>query len=150
MKVHLTVQRYIFSEDKLLLIPHAKCGVWLPVGGHVEEDETCDQAMKREAKEETNLNIKFLQKKELSIVGTTKENLAMPFYVNVHSVGDHNHYGPFYICRALNPEELNINKELNKFKWFIKEEFNTGDVPEDVKLSGKLVFEEYEKNKVIK
>ena len=44
--------------------------------------------------------------------------------MNVHSVGDHDHCGLKYICKALNPEELKINKELKGFKWLSIDELD--------------------------
>ena len=40
MKTDLTVAGYILNNNKTLLIYHKKIGLWLPVGGHIEENET--------------------------------------------------------------------------------------------------------------
>jgi len=141
MKTDLTVAGYIFHEDKLLLIHHEKLDKWLPVGGHIEQNETPDQALVREIKEETNLNVKIIGETEIPIIGATKQNLANPFYVNVHSVGDHDHCGLFYICKSKNPNELNINKELKNFMRVSKEKLKSNEIPEDVKVIGNKAFE---------
>jgi hypothetical protein len=72
-----------------------------------------------------------------------KSNLATPFYVNVHSVGDHDHCCFFYVCKAINPEQLQINKELKNFEWFTKDDLNKEHVPVDVKNQALKVFELY-------
>ena len=58
-----TVLAYIDINDKYLLLYRNKekgdinQGKWLGVGGHLEEGETPDQALIREIKEETNLDV---------------------------------------------------------------------------------------------
>ncbi len=146
MKTDLVVTGYIFHDDKLLLIHHNKIDKWLPVGGHIEKDETSDQALLREIKEETNLDVDIISEEEIPLIGSTKQNLATPFYVNVHSVGDHDHCSFFYVCKAKNQGELKINNELRDFKWISKEELNSDSVPEDVKAIGQKAFELISKN----
>ncbi len=144
MKTDLTVAGYIIFKDKVLLIHHRKLDLWLPVGGHIDKDETPDEALIREIKEEVNINIIILNKSNISVEGNTKTNLAIPFYVNLHSVGDHDHVGFYYLCEAMNVEQLNINKELKNYKWFTKEELNQKHIPIDVKNQASKAFKLYE------
>ena len=67
-------------------------------------------------------------------------NLATPFYVNVHSVGNHLHCSLFYVCRALNVEKLKINKELKNYGWFSKKDLDKDIVPVDVKSQALKAF----------
>ena len=78
MKIDLVVGGYIFHEEKVLLIHHRKLHLWLPVGGHIDPNETPDSAMIREAKEETNVDITLLQKTNMPMGGNAKEHLASP------------------------------------------------------------------------
>jgi len=113
MKIDLTVAGYIFNNKKeVLLIHHKKLNLWLPVGGHIDEDETPDDALIREVKEETSLDIRILHEQKLPVVGNVIRNLATPFHVNLHSVGDHQHVGNYYVCQALNPKQLQFNPGL--------------------------------------
>jgi 8-oxo-dGTP diphosphatase len=141
MKTDLVVTGFIFNNDKLLLIHHDKLNKWLPVGGHIEKDEVPDDAMIREAKEETNLDIEILSDPDIPAVADIKRSLSIPFHVNVHSVGDHDHCTLCYICRAKNPESLIINKELRNFKWISKEELNNSSLTEGVRVICKKAFE---------
>ena len=132
MKIDLVVCGYIFWGNKVLLIHHNKTGLWLGIGGHIEENETPDAALKREAKEEVGIKIEILNQGKLPVEGNVKENLATPFYVNLHSVGGHYHSCFYYVCRAINPEQIKIKRdEISGFGWFSKEELK--DVPPDVK-----------------
>lgn len=143
IKTDLVVAGYIFHKDKVLLIHHRKLGLWLPVGGHIEENETPDQALLREIKEETGIDVEMMNKSNLPVEGNTKCNLATPFYVNIHSVGNHDHCCLFYVCKAINPEKLKINKELKNFEWFTKHDvtLNKKPVPVDVKNQCLKAFE---------
>jgi len=143
MKVDLTVAGYIIHDEKILLIHHRKLDLWLPVGGHIEENETPDQALIREVKEEIGIDIEILNQSNIPLEGNIKYNLAIPFYTNVHPVGDHDHYGLFYICKAINPNQLRINKELKNFEWFTKDDLNKDYVPIDVKNQCLKAFELY-------
>ena len=73
MKTDLVVSGYIFHNDKVLLIHHAKLDKWLPVGGHIDENETPDQALRREVKEETNLDIEILNQSSLPVTGISNK-----------------------------------------------------------------------------
>ncbi|MDD5331886.1 MAG: NUDIX domain-containing protein [Candidatus Nanoarchaeia archaeon] len=133
MKTDLVVSGYIIHQNKVLLIHHRKLDLWLPVGGHIDENETPDQTLLREIREEIGIDVKILNQSDMPLEGNIKSNLAAPFYVNVHSVGDHNHCCFFYVCKAINPENLKINKELKNFDWFTQEDLTKKDIPIDVK-----------------
>ena len=141
MITQLVVSGYLFHQDKLLLIHHKKLNKWLPPGGHMHPNETPDEAVVREFKEETNLDVAFLQRDTLPVVGTVRRVLALPFHVNVHDVGDHDHCCLFYLCKPTNPQDLTPNlKEVNSARWFSKEELEKEEIPEDVKAIGKKAF----------
>ncbi len=134
MKTDLVVTGYIFYNNKVLLIHHNKLNLWLPVGGHIEKDEVPDDALTREIKEETSLDVEIISNNNIKQEGNMKKILANPFHVNVHSVGDHDHCSFFYVCKALNTESMHINNELKNYKWLTREELLIDNsVPEDVK-----------------
>ncbi len=144
MKIDLVATVFIFSDNKLLLVRHKKLGLWLPVGGHIEENETPDDTIKREAKEETNLEIEILNQSDMPPAGNVTGELATPFYVNVHNVGDHEHCSFFYVARALNPEEIKINNELTDCRWFSRAELDEDIVPVDVRNQAGRAFKIFE------
>jgi 8-oxo-dGTP diphosphatase len=141
MKIDLTVAGYIIDKGKVLLVHHSKLDLWLPVGGHIDENETPDDALIREVKEETNLDIEFLVRSTLPHEGNMKKNLALPFCTNVHSVGDHDHYCLFFVCKPLDPSMIKINEELRNYKWFSERELGEGIVPADVRNQARLALE---------
>ena len=143
MKIDLVVAGFIFDMDKVLLIHHKKLGLWLPVGGHMDRNETPDDALLREIKEETNLSVKILGNNGINSKGNVRKNLAVPFHANVHPVGSHDHCCFFYLCKALNPKQLKINNELDDFKWLSKKELKGKEIPLDVRNIGMKAFEIY-------
>ncbi|MDP3727985.1 MAG: NUDIX domain-containing protein [bacterium] len=145
MKTDLTVGAYIIHEERLLLIFHNKLQIWLPPGGHIELNETPDQAVKREVKEEINLEIELLQYNTLSSGRNVREECALPFYTNVHNVGDHDHYGLFYLCKAKDISTLKGNpKELRECKWFSLDDLMRKEITEDVGAIGKFALKLYD------
>ena len=142
-KTDLVTAAFVISNNKLLLVHHTKLDKWLPPGGHMEPNETPDDSIIREIKEETGLDVKFVQTEELS--KDDQDNiitqLALPFYANVHNVGDHNHACLFYLCRTKD-EKVTISHESKGFKWVTQDELvESEDTPSDVKRIGKLAFE---------
>lgn len=57
---HFTVAVFVVHEDKVLLHPHPKVGLWLPPGGHIEPHELPDDAAYRETLEETGLTVRLV------------------------------------------------------------------------------------------
>jgi 8-oxo-dGTP pyrophosphatase MutT (NUDIX family) len=119
--------------------------MWLPVGGHIEPNETPDDAVIREIKEETNLSATLLNIPNYPVIGAVVTHLATPFYVNVHNVGDHNHVGFYYIATTENRDELSIEeREVTKSQWFSKSEIeNSSLVTQEVKSLTLRAFDSY-------
>ncbi len=62
-KIDFVVSARIVYEDKILLVYHKLLQKWLPVGGHIELDETPEEAIFREVKEECGLDIEVIGEK---------------------------------------------------------------------------------------
>lgn len=145
MKTDLVAAGYIIHNGKVLLIHHKKLNLWLPAGGHIEQNETPDETLIREIKEELGIDVEILNKSQVPTEGNSKKQLSLPFCVNVHSVGDHDHCCFFYICKPKNPEQIKIKPdEILAYQWFTKEELNQPKIPKDVQQIGKHALELYE------
>ncbi|MFA5250451.1 MAG: NUDIX domain-containing protein [Parachlamydiales bacterium] len=125
-KLDLTVGACLVFENRVLLLFHTKLKKWLFPGGHIEPNETPDQAVVREVKEETGLDLEFLEFSPLVQREDEIQKLALPFHANQHSVGDHEHYCVYYLAKALHPHFVQ-NHESQALKWFGREDLQAFD-----------------------
>lgn len=51
---------YVLNGRDVLLVKHKRLGIWLPVGGEVEDNETPTEAAKREVLEEIGQHVTFV------------------------------------------------------------------------------------------
>lgn len=84
------VHAYCFYKDKLVLVYAEKKGYWTPAGGGVENNESVEEAVIREVKEETNM--KVLKQK---IIGYQEVFEIDRVHVQTRSVCIVEPYGPF-------------------------------------------------------
>ena len=148
MKIDLTVAGYIFYEDKVLLIQHKKSKLWLPVGGHIDKDEIPDNAMIRKAKEEVGLEVKLLNMVGIPQKGNIVQQMATPFYANIHNVGTHNHYCLFYICESSSRKTILKKKEIMNAEWFSIKKLFERRIPTESRNIGLLAFKKYGEIKI--
>ena len=105
---------FIFNKGELLLIKHKRKNIWLPVGGHVEDGESDSDALKREIKEEVELEASISDK---------------PFF----TLKEENETTPHYICFSPT-RKVKINlTEISDYKWLTKEDIFKFDLIEKVK-----------------
>jgi len=126
MHRHFTATTFVFYAEKVLLHPHAKLGKWMPPGGHVEQDETPPEAARREAKEETGLDIIFLEQENLKVDACNAISFERPFLCLLENVPAtthqpaHQHMDMIYLAIPADESQCaNIPKE---FKWFALED----------------------------
>ena len=121
MERHFTATVYILHENQLLLHLHPKLGKWLPPGGHVELNETPPEAARREAMEETNLEIEFIEQENLKIEAYNAVSFPRPFLCLLENIPafkdkpEHQHIDFIYVAR---PAETLAGKDLGEFLWF--------------------------------
>src|SRR3954451_2854561 len=99
-KIDFTVAIFVVHNSKVLVIHHRKLGKWLPLGGHIELDEDPEQALFREIREESGLEVDILsQKPAQQFEG--KKFLYPPVYLDVHPITPtHHHIGLVYFATA--------------------------------------------------
>ncbi len=127
------VEGYVIKNGKILLMHHKKLDLWLPPGGHMEQNELPEESLKREIKEETGL--------EVSIDNTIKypnefnvKLIGLPNHIQVENIkNDHYHIDLVYICRVIGGELLK-NEESKKLQFFSIDEIeNLDKIPSEVK-----------------
>jgi ADP-ribose pyrophosphatase YjhB (NUDIX family) len=78
-----TITVFIVYDNHVLLVNHPKYNKWIPMGGHIELDEDVEEALFREIKEETGLDVEILSNKP-SIDSPETKFLLTPNYLDVH------------------------------------------------------------------
>lgn len=146
MSVHLTVAGYLIEKNEVLLIHHRKLDLWLPVGGHIDQNETPDTALEKEFREEVGLEVEVLYKANISLDGNIKTHSPIPFYCNIHNVGNHDHYCMFFVCVLKGEGKIKIQKrEVKNFAWFTMQKLSLPYIPADVRHIAFMAFEHKEK-----
>lgn len=142
-KIDLTVGTCIIHNKKVLFVLHAKLNIWLFPGGHIDTNETPDIAALREAKEETGLDVEFI---EYTPLGQSKEELtpsAFPFHTSLHNVGDHDHWALYYACKT-NSGKLTKSHESDDITWMTAEEIEKlENVPDGVRQMALYALKKY-------
>jgi 8-oxo-dGTP pyrophosphatase MutT (NUDIX family) len=107
MEKHFTATAYIIDQGKVLLLMHPKLKKWLPPGGHVELNETPPECAKREAQEETGLEIELIQQENLWLNFWNASSFERPYLClleNIPAHGDkpaHQHIDMIYLAKPL-------------------------------------------------
>lgn len=118
------------------MIHHNKLKVWLPPGGHVDDNELPDDAVLREIFEETGIKVKLISnKRELALSDKRCRELETPFIVLLEDIsgdGTHNHIDMVYLCKAINEELVPQEKEIHGIGWFTIEQLKTLDTYDNV------------------
>jgi len=119
-----TATGFVFNDDnKILMIKHRKLGVWMPPGGHIDENELPCKAVVREIFEETGVMAKaFTVAHDAdSPIDARCNELPLPMEIlltNFEGDGLYNCINMNYICYAkdstLNPEK----SEVDDIGWF--------------------------------
>ncbi len=126
------------TEPKALLINHKLLKTWLPVGGHIELDEDPDEALVREAREESGLEIVVLSERRAGDYEDGTKMLYRPETVDIHKISDtHRHVNFGYHARALTADPQLAPDEHTDIKWF------TADELRDPELNIKPAIRDY-------
>jgi 8-oxo-dGTP pyrophosphatase MutT (NUDIX family) len=130
---------YLVRDGKTLLIKHKKLGMWLPPGGHIDEGETPDQAVLREALEETGLEGEFVVAPRAPVMRLGRvESLHEPQRVQVEELPGHNHHIDFiYYLRAKPGAHSHRPDESDDIRWHTPEDLGLSHVPAEVRDCGR-------------
>jgi ADP-ribose pyrophosphatase YjhB (NUDIX family) len=109
MDKHFCVTTYVVKDHMVLLIDHKKLDKWLPAGGHIEANESPEDAARREVREETGLEIEFLPMNTLTTAWGVQHNIIKE---------GHEHFDIIYLAKPIGGE-LKLNEgETNGIQWF--------------------------------
>jgi len=124
---HFTATGLVFnSNGEVLMIKHKKLGVWLPPGGHVDENELPCQAALREIYEETGVKAQVISASQgVDLVSDAHcKELPLPFVILLEDIENtwlHNHIDLVYLCLAENNDFVKNETETDDIGWFLPE-----------------------------
>lgn len=150
MQRHFTATAFIVdSQQRTLLLWHKRLGRWMPPGGHIDENETPEDAAKRECKEETNLDVE--------IIGDTQEDLFQsnnhegqmlkkPFAMLLENIpvsaerneAAHEHMDFLFLARPIDEAQVvrMAEEESDDIRWFTKDEVE--ELDEETEIFGNV------------
>lgn len=142
MKRHFCASAFIIDPNtrKILLVHHKKLHKWVQPGGHIEDNETPEEAAVREAFEETGVKVKLLGDR------FPRENdFICPLGVqcNRGAQGDM-HIDFIYPAIPIRYEHKKMDEnESDGIHWFTRDELEEVDVFEDIKITMDRILKEY-------
>jgi nucleoside triphosphatase len=100
------------EENKIFLGKSNKWGDrWIVPGGHLELGETFVECIKREVREETNLEIS-----DIELIGIQESIFSEEFHKKRHMIFLD------YCCLANNSSDIKLNDEIQEYIWIKPEE----------------------------
>ncbi len=132
MMRHFTASAYVVQDNRVLLLKHKKLKKWLPPGGHVDPNETPQEAAVREVKEECGIDIEiesddFIHIDEENAISLKRPLLTLLEEIPAHgSEPKHQHIDQVFIAKTVGPTDLLGPEEC---RWFTEEELN--QLPEE-------------------
>jgi len=109
---------FIIEEGRVLMLRHKKYGFWLQPGGHVEEDETPDEAAVRETREETGLKVEIVEDFKPGTKHGKAEDLPVPFNINLHPIDETHYHCDFQYIVEIKDESGDKEYSDEDLKWF--------------------------------
>ncbi len=135
---HFCASAFIIDPytKKILLVKHKKNGKWTQPGGHIEGNETPEEAAIREVYEETGLRVRLLGERF-----PREDDFIRPLGIqkNRRTVSDgetHMHVDIIYAAIPNDDSKLVLNtQESDDIGWFSREELEYIDCFPDIKIT---------------
>ncbi|WP_052350304.1 NUDIX hydrolase [Paenibacillus gorillae] len=133
------------SRDRLLFVRRTKppfVGSYLPPGGHLEENETPDEAALREVLEETGYPIKLLSSARHEPLEDGVTMLAAPIAIQLEPIDEeHDHIDLIYLGQV-SGEQVEVDEKEEGGVWLSAEQLDMQPMPEAVRVAAKRIIAE--------
>lgn len=128
-KIDFTVAIFVVEDGRVLLIHHRKLDKWLPLGGHIELDEDPEAAARREAREESGLEVELIGERPPTTEPGTRALIA-PRFLDIHRITEtHEHIGLIYWARPREGTVTLASAEHHGIRWCTAEDLETLQPP---------------------
>lgn len=129
-----TVAVFVVHQQHVLLHPHAKIGIWLPPGGHIDAPELPDEAAIREVMEEAGIDIELVGERGVGIDSPElPRQLVRPEGIQLEDITPgHQHIDLIYFARVINPPTNDFPDVLKPMRWVNQDEFRGIGLNEEV------------------
>jgi len=128
-RIDFTVAIFVVSHGKVLLVHHRSLNQWLPLGGHIELDEDPETAARREAQEESGLEVELVGERPPTTEPGTRALIA-PRFLDIHRITDtHEHIGMIYWARPKSGAVRLAVAEHHALRWCSSEDLETLQPP---------------------
>jgi len=127
--IDFTVAIFVVQDARVLLIHHRRLNKWLPLGGHIELDEEPEIAARREALEESGLDVELLGERPPTTEPGTRALIA-PRFLDIHRISEtHEHIGMIYWARPRAGQVQLAEAEHRAIRWCTAAELEELDPP---------------------
>ncbi len=142
MKRHFCASAFVIDPEtyKILLVKHKKFNKWVQPGGHIEDDETPEEAAVREVYEETGVKVKLIGERF-----PRESDYIKPLGIqkNRNKNGDL-HIDIIYAAVPYNSESINFDpNESNDIGWFSRHDLENIPVFPDIKITMEYILKKY-------
>lgn len=128
MERQFTATTYIIEKKQVLLIFHRKLQKWLPPGGHIDPNETPPEAARREAREETGLEIELIPQENVWINNWNAKSIERPYLCLLEEIPEHGqhpahqHIDFIYLAKPNGGTQTLNHIETHDIRWFALED----------------------------
>ncbi len=121
---------HIVKDNKVLLTFNKKVRKFVPLRGHINENELPCESVIREAKEESGYDIELIDFSDLE-----NKNLCQNLNIQLDVIKpEHHHINISYIGKIAGGEEKTMSDENTELKWFSEEDLlNSNELFENTK-----------------
>ena len=142
MARHFCASAFVINpkNKKILLVKHHLFDKWVQPGGHIEDDETPEEAAAREVFEETGIRIKLIGERF-----PREDDMIRPLGIqcNRKDNGD-KHFDIIYAAILNNGDaDLIVSDESTGIGWFSRNELENLPIFPDVKITMDYILKNY-------
>ena len=128
LEKQFTATIYIIHNHQILLLFHKKLQKWLPPGGHLDPNELPCECAKREALEETGLEVEFITQENIWISQHNAKSFERPYLCLLEEipaykgVPAHQHIDFVYLGKPAASDPKISTQEEHPIRWFTLED----------------------------